>query len=823
MRSLLVFALLWVTACGAPPVRPVTTAPANTAAGSGPNGLSVFTLPGAEQQVTVLHLRLPAGSLHETPDAVGAAHAAARWALGDGRRGLAEAIDRLGGSARAWTSREATVFEIVIAQDALKEALEALAAALQNQAVDNTAWTALRAQLDAEQHRARLNDTRRALEASVADLFDGHPFARAPLPDSVALRALKSTRIDAFMGRRYRPGGAVLVVAGGVPANTETLIADALATWKGKAAHVQRPPATPPGDLAVRVIGTRAQAATIGFAFLAGTETPEAVANLDVLAANVRNRVTAALRRVQIETRPTVIVAAPTGAGFVSVIAEVPGSKVDAAWRALVQGAIVEAGSPLSDARFRALKAQVSGVAEALDATPEGKARRMAAGRARWTEDADEWARGLAMISPDDLARLERETLRLDRATAVILAPDAIRTDDDEPWLRALVEQATRLARPDDGLAPGRHTLAEGVEAVVHPMPGTQQVGVAVWVGGGADRVRPTQAGLAALVARGMGRPVPGEPHIEVRAEPTGILLRCAVSEADLDLALSAIAQRVRGLRWTPARIEDARVPDGAGPLEALLDRAAGIDVEGTAETRARLTPAQVDRWYAAHVREAPITIVLAGAVDRRALVGLAERLGPRRPAQAIKPTQPKPATLARPTDGALGQLARRWPIDASSQAAVSLVFAMLMAPDSATRVALDSLDARVEVQVEPTQATIWMTAPAAQFKKAEAMLTTGLDQLRTLAIDTDVLAQTQQRQAGAVRVRLRHPMLRAQWVLSQHRAGQQFVGPDALDAWVATLKAVPAKAVARSAREDLVRARLIAAELTPTPARRRK
>lgn len=823
MRSLPVLALLWVAACGAPPARPTPASPTTTQAGRGPNGLAVIELPGVETQVAVVHLRLPAGSLHETPDEAGSAHAAARWALGDTRRGLVEAIYRLGGSARAWTSREATIFEIVVARDALKEALEALALVLQDTAVDSAVWPALRRTLDAEQHRARLSDTRRALEASVADLFDGHPFARAPLPDSAALRALKASRIGAYIGRRYRPGGAVLVLAGGLPDDANGLVNDAFATWKGNAAHVQRPPATPPGDLNVRVVGTRSTRATIALSFLAGAESPTAVVSLDVLAANVQTRVSAALRRVQIQTDPRVIVATPSGAGFVSVIADVPAAKVDAAWRAIVQGAIVEAGSTLSDTRFRALKAQVGGVAEALDATPEGQARRLAAGRARWTNAADEWTRGLAMISPDDLARVERETLRLDRATAVILAPDSIRIDDDEPWLRALVEQATRLARPDEGLAPGRHTLAEGVEAVVHPMPGTRQVGIAVWVEGGAARVRPTQAGLAALVARGMAHPIAGEPSIEVRAEPNGILLRCEVAQADLDLALRAVAHRVRGLQWPPARIEAARVPDGAAPLEGLLDRAAGQDVQGTPETRARLTPAQVDRWYAAQVREAPISIVLAGAVDRRALTGLAERFGPRRPARPPAREKIKAATLTRPTDGPMGQLARRWPIAADHQAAVALVFAMLMAPDTTTRVGLDSLEARVEVQTDPTQTTIWMMAPAVHFKKAEATLTTGLDQLRTLAIDSDALAQTQRRHAGALRVRLRRPMLRAQWVLKQHRAGRSFVGPDALDAWVATLMAVPAKAVARSAREDLVRARLIAAELTPTPTRRRK
>lgn len=821
MRRLWFLSLLLLTACGATPKR-TTVVEATTAGARRESGLALYTLPRPDAGVVAIHLRLPAGSLDETPDDAGAAHAAARWILGDDSRGLREAVGRIGGVARAWTSRDATAIEVVVAADQRTDALKLLAKAITEAKVTPDGWTALARHLDAEQQRARKSDQRRALEVSVADLFDKHPFARAPLPDSVALRRLKASRIQAYIERRYRPNGATLVLAGAVGDAAPAAVDEAFAGWKGRAATVQHPSITAPGDLNVRVVGTRARQATIALTFLADAPTPEAAATLDLLGAALEDRAAAALARIGVTQAPRAIVSAPSGAGFVTLLAEVPAKRVDGAWRALIPAAVREAGAPWSDARFKALKARVDGVAEALDGSLEGEAGRHAAGRARWPKgSADAWRTGLALTGPAELADAERQILRLERATAVILAPDAIRTDDDGPWIASLAEQASRLARPDSGLTPGRHAVAEGIEAIVHPMPGARQVGIAVWIGGGARAVRPEHAGLAALVARGLARHVPGEPRFEAWVEPDGIGLRCEVAAADLDAALRILARRLGGMPWTIAQVEAARAAPPRG-LEALLYQAAGVDLPGTPETRGRLTPAAVRRWYAANVREAPLTLSVAGAVDRRALVGLAHRFGSRRPPAKADPVKPRAGALSQPVDARVGQIARRWPASADQRAALTLAFATLLAPDSAAISALAAISAKVDARLGAQHATLYLSAPARRFSAAGKALDKGLDALRTLPIDDDLLGQVKQRLAARLQVRLRRPAVRAAWLLDQARAGVPFTGPDALEAWQKALAATSPAAVAKAAREGMSRAQRVEVRLLPETRRTR-
>lgn len=777
------------------------------------DALMVHVAPRSGAGVAVVHLRVPGGSLHETPDHAGAAHAAAQWVLGDRDRGLQAAIGRIGGVARAWTSREATVFEIVVARSALDPALTALAQAITGGEVDGKQWMAMRDRLDAAQHQARRSDPRRALEASVADLFNGHPLARAPLPDSAAIRKLPVSAIDQFRGRRYQPGGSVLVLAGGVDDASAQTARAAFAGWTGRAGHLQVPPVDPPGELNVRLVGTRSSVATLALSFMVDANTPDAVATLDVMAERVRRRVQAGLARVGLTTSPSVITSAPAGAGFLTVIAQAPAQQIDPAWRAMVQATVGEAGGPISAAEFATLKAEIGARAERIDASPEGEARRWAATRSRWPE-ARTWQTGLGMLGPDELAEVEQRALRISRASAVILAPDASRTDDDEPWLRALVEQATRIARPDGGLAPGRHTLAEGLDVIVHPMPGARRVGIALWLAGGARTVPPRHAGLAALVAKALAQPAPGEPAIEATPHADGIELRCEVPAGGVDGALRALTRRIRALRWTPATLEAARARP-TPVLPDLLARADGLAVYGTPETRARITPSIARRWTALHVQQAPVSVSFAGAIERQHLSGLDLRFGPRQPAKSTG-VKPRYTTVERPVDAPAGQLLRRWHFAASQQAAVALVFAMLDAPDTATRAALAGVGARLQVELTPTTATARLRAPRKRYNAAIAALESGLDGLRTLAIDGDLLAQARQRFTAAERVRLRRPGARAAWLLAQHRAGMQLVGPDAVDAWVATLEGVSAKDVARSAREDLVRARRAEVRLVP-------
>ena len=115
----------------------------------------------------------------------------------------------MGGQIRGWVTRDATDIEIVVGKDQLGEALARIAARLGRLSVDEPAWRAIAPRLDDAQHLRRRDDTRRATEAVVADLYDGHALARAPLPDSAALGKLLPLQITAYLEARYRPDGSL--------------------------------------------------------------------------------------------------------------------------------------------------------------------------------------------------------------------------------------------------------------------------------------------------------------------------------------------------------------------------------------------------------------------------------------------------------------------------------------------------------------------------------------------------------------------------------------------------------------------------------------
>ncbi|MCB9544888.1 MAG: insulinase family protein [Myxococcales bacterium] len=837
MRLLVsILPLALAAGCGPrPPVRPGPDGhEAARPAHALPNGLALDVVPRPGTGVVALHLRLSAGAQHERPDAAGAAHAGLEAFLGDDE-GLRADVRRMGGQIRGWVTRDATDIEIVVGKDQLGEALARIAARLGRLSVDEPAWRAIAPRLDDAQHLRRRDDTRRATEAVVADLYDGHALARAPLPDSAALGKLLPLQITAYLEARYRPDGARLVVVGDVDAGeVQREAADAFGPWSGKVAVVQHGAPTPPGELALRLLDTRAEKATLAIAFPADAAAPGDAAALDLLSALAEDRLNAGLRRAGVPAEAVrVFASTPEGGGFLLARCQVPATAIDASWQVLVTSVVAQAGVPTAPGAFDEARRRVQDAGQALDV--EGEARWRAAVQGRWPEaPLGAWRAALDAATPPAVADKARGLLRLDRAAAVILAPDAVRTDDDGPWAARLMEQAFTLARPDAAPPPGVHKRGEGLTVVVHPMAGATAVGLVVRIEGGAAQVPAKRAGLAAMVAAALAEPVAGEPTFQARVGADHLLLSTEVLPTHLGAALDALERRLGQLAWTPARTEAARAlalgalhhaaTHGEARVEQLFLEAAGLpDALGTEAALGDLSPGAVRAWYQAHVREAALTIGVAGAVDTRIVSGLERRFARRRPATthplAPPPTGEPPTQRTLDAPESYAMLGYWWPAEGAGPALAATTLELATGPDGPLAEVLAGqrgTAAQPFLRLEAGRGLLGvrLLAPRDRFSSARTAAETAFDRLTAQPVDPERLAEVTRRLATQARVRLRAPVDRARWLVEQAVMGTSFTGADALDSWSRALTSLTPPMVAGFIRQTLLRSNRVEARV---------
>ena len=215
------------------------------------NGLTAGLLdnPQAPLVTTVLWYR--AGSRDEPPGHGGLAHFLEHMMFkGSARYGPGE-IDRrtqaLGGINNAFTDHDGTAYWFSFARDRWREALAIEA--------DRMAGLVLDPEAVASERRVILEeiamveaDPWDALHLAVeAALFAGHPYGRPVLGTRRELAATGAAELAAFHHARYRPDGAVLVVAGDLDGGRAGAAAAAVeAALGGLPAGAAARPAAPP-------------------------------------------------------------------------------------------------------------------------------------------------------------------------------------------------------------------------------------------------------------------------------------------------------------------------------------------------------------------------------------------------------------------------------------------------------------------------------------------------------------------------------------------------------------------------------------------------
>ncbi len=184
------------------------------------NGLTVCRVFNRQAPLVTTSLWYRAGARHEPDGLWGAAHFLEHMMFKGTRRYGPGVVDRLtqaaGGDNNAFTSHDATSYTFSFASDRWHSALDFEADRMESLLLDEREVDSERAVIE-EEISMYEDDPWDSLELELQSRFYGdHPYGRPVLGTRESLASIDSNRLRSFHRRCYRPGNAVLVVAGDV-------------------------------------------------------------------------------------------------------------------------------------------------------------------------------------------------------------------------------------------------------------------------------------------------------------------------------------------------------------------------------------------------------------------------------------------------------------------------------------------------------------------------------------------------------------------------------------------------------------------------------
>ncbi|MCB9521785.1 MAG: insulinase family protein [Myxococcales bacterium] len=813
MRTMPLILLAVALGCGPSPTRPQPAPEPSAPEPTLKNGLRVHVVPRPGTGVVAVELAWAGGAR------TAAEHPAAPAVLleqalgGAGQPGLRQAIEALGGSADGRAGPADVTLGFTVAADRLQPALAALGQAL---AGDGEPPESVLKRLAAAQASARAGADRRALERLVAEAAPGMPTA---LPGQAALDGLTVETLPALRKRRWQPQGAHLVVVGDVTTpDALAAVEDALSAWSGDGSA---PPAAPMEPQGPRVVAEASDAQHLWLAWQVPVPDGAAAAALDVLAGALsgpQGRLAEALRATGARAPAPSAFPLLVGAGQALLVAHVQ-APADQAWAAVIHAAHGLARRPPGPGRIATLRLDLRAQRARREDAPAAEARRLALLHAHWPQGAAAYDRGLAALHPDDLARTAR-ALAAPNLTALV--QDRIPGDVDPAlWAEGLAEKAAAPPAPDRARRPGLIELAEGTEAVLAPVPGARALTVLALLESGPDE----GGGLAPMVAAALAAPDDVGPTVQAEAGPDHLRVWITVAPDDLEVGLAALAGRLRGFQFTPARLAWARAALAAADAEPA--RRADRLAHGLLFPQAHLagdadaSPAELRAWYADRVLAAPLRLVLVGALRpetaRAALepLVLAGRrpLAPAAPAPDASPQSPQAARET--TDSDRGELRVLWraPLDAADALAQAHLLAeLLVAPDGPL---LDFLRrdgrggrARPLVLADGPVGLVGVAidGPVSVLAQAAKAARSGAAKAGSVSLPVDALRAVQRRAVARLRRELAPTHARARWLAGHARTGRALLGDEGWRAFKSALERLGSDEAAAAARAVFAR-----------------
>lgn len=211
-----------------------------TAISDGPLVLS-HAMPQA--QSVALGIFIDVGSRDEAPEQAGITHALEHM-LFKGTRTLdvdrlAEALDDLGGTANAFTSRERTCFHIHVLHEQWREALEILLEMVREPAIPAEEWQREREVIYAEMGMVEDSPEEWVTDQHIEALFSNHAIGRPVLGNHDTLAAFSAGDLRQYLQRWYRPPHLLVAAAGRIE-HDEFVEAVAAHSWQQSGAPHSR-------------------------------------------------------------------------------------------------------------------------------------------------------------------------------------------------------------------------------------------------------------------------------------------------------------------------------------------------------------------------------------------------------------------------------------------------------------------------------------------------------------------------------------------------------------------------------------------------------
>ncbi|MDX8395349.1 MAG: pitrilysin family protein [Mariprofundaceae bacterium] len=196
-----------------------------------------------DSQSVALGLFVDTGSRDELPEQAGIAHALEHMVFKGTKKldvhALSEALDVLGGSANAFTSRERTCFHMHVLHEDWQEALALLSDMLLTPAIPEDEWKREREVIFSEMAMVEDTPDEWAYEQHMKALFPTHSMGRPTLGSVETLKAMSHHDLRDYLESNYRPPRLLISAAGRI--NHQELV-DVIAkqTWPVGGESVER-------------------------------------------------------------------------------------------------------------------------------------------------------------------------------------------------------------------------------------------------------------------------------------------------------------------------------------------------------------------------------------------------------------------------------------------------------------------------------------------------------------------------------------------------------------------------------------------------------
>lgn len=400
-----------------------------------PNGLRVLVREAHEAPLVTVDLWVRAGSARETSETNGVAHFMEHLLFrGTAKRGRGEvdrAIEELGATLNATTSRDWMHLYTTVASRYWQNALEVIADAVKN--------SALRPEDVEREQMIILDELARAADDPIRDanqrlaelLFRNHPYRLPVAATRDSIIRIQREQIVQFYRKYYVPNNASLVIVGDVTeAEAFAAAQKFFGDWQKREVTDPEPAAEPPPDAPRRAeFRVRRGLPTVGVAFLAPSVKEVAdVCACDLLLALLGQRdglLTRLLVGQGVATRVTTEFLTQRYPGIFSIVVELPQKGDPAQVEAMVVGALQQlAKTPVSEAELSRAKREILGNYLFSMETTEGQASTL--GFYEMIDTylfATEYEKNVQAVSAEDIRRVVEKYLNPELRVVVYLLP----------------------------------------------------------------------------------------------------------------------------------------------------------------------------------------------------------------------------------------------------------------------------------------------------------------------------------------------------------------------------------------------------------------